>query len=194
MKLPRDLSGTALAKALGRIGYRVSRQTGSHIRLTADMPTQHHVTIPAHDPLKLVPLRRFSVTSLRTSRSAGTPFSIGSSGSRPEARRPIRFPAARRRKLRLSRAGVDRCKNGLHCRWFAGKRSCAAHHPAPRSCRRACPAPHRARQSWSDSSTLYFAGAEPLDRRGSAWTRGHADLPQTATRTATTGTGCYVTN
>jgi len=53
MKLPRDLSGTALAKALGRIGYRVSRQTGSHIRLTADMPTQHHVTIPAHDPLKL---------------------------------------------------------------------------------------------------------------------------------------------
>ena len=53
MKLPRDLSGTALATALGRIGYRVSRQTGSHIRLTADMPSQHHVTIPAHDPLKL---------------------------------------------------------------------------------------------------------------------------------------------
>jgi predicted RNA binding protein YcfA (HicA-like mRNA interferase family) len=53
MKLPRDLSGAALAKALGRIGYRVSRQTGSHIRLTADMPTQRHVTIPAHDPLKL---------------------------------------------------------------------------------------------------------------------------------------------
>ena len=53
MKLPRDLSGTELAKALGRIGYRVSRQTGSHIRLTTDLPTQHHVTIPAHDPLKL---------------------------------------------------------------------------------------------------------------------------------------------
>ena len=53
MKLPRDLSGTEVAKALGRIGYRVSRQTGSHIRLTTDLPTQHHVTIPAHDPLKL---------------------------------------------------------------------------------------------------------------------------------------------
>ena len=53
MKLPRDLSGAELAKALGRIGYSVSRQTGSHIRLTTDSPTQHHVTIPAHDPLKL---------------------------------------------------------------------------------------------------------------------------------------------
>jgi len=53
VKLPRDLSGAELARALGRIGYRVSRQTGSHIRLTTDLPTQHHVTIPAHDPLKL---------------------------------------------------------------------------------------------------------------------------------------------
>ena len=53
MKLPRDLSGAELAKALGRIGYRISRQTGSHIRLTTDSPTQHHITIPAHDPLKL---------------------------------------------------------------------------------------------------------------------------------------------
>ena len=53
MKLPRDLSGADLVKALGQIGYRVTRQTGSHIRLTLDSPTQHHVTIPAHDPLKL---------------------------------------------------------------------------------------------------------------------------------------------
>jgi predicted RNA binding protein YcfA (HicA-like mRNA interferase family) len=52
-KLPRDLSGAELAKALGRVGYRVTRQTGSHIRLTAVQPAQHHVTIPAHDPLKL---------------------------------------------------------------------------------------------------------------------------------------------
>jgi predicted RNA binding protein YcfA (HicA-like mRNA interferase family) len=34
MKLPRDLSGEALAKALERLGYTVDRQTGSHIRLT----------------------------------------------------------------------------------------------------------------------------------------------------------------
>jgi predicted RNA binding protein YcfA (HicA-like mRNA interferase family) len=53
MKLPRDLAGLELAKALGKVGYRVSRQTGSHIRLTTEQPSQHHITIPAHDPLKL---------------------------------------------------------------------------------------------------------------------------------------------
>jgi len=53
VKLPRDLSGTELAKALSHLGYRVTRQTGSHIRLTIDEPSQHHVTIPAHDPLKV---------------------------------------------------------------------------------------------------------------------------------------------
>ena len=53
MKLPRDLSGADLARALAKVGYRVTRQTGSHLRLTADSPTQHHVTIPAHDPLKV---------------------------------------------------------------------------------------------------------------------------------------------
>lgn len=31
----------------------MTRQTGSHIRLTAELPAQHHVTIPAHDPLKV---------------------------------------------------------------------------------------------------------------------------------------------
>lgn len=53
MKVPRDLSGVALAKALSKVGYQVTRQTGSHIRLTAQIPTQHHVTVPAHDPLKV---------------------------------------------------------------------------------------------------------------------------------------------
>ena len=53
MKLPRDLSGADLAKALTRLGYRITRQTGSHVRLTTDLPAQHHVTIPAHDPLKV---------------------------------------------------------------------------------------------------------------------------------------------
>ena len=53
MKVPRDLSGAELAKALGKIGYGITRQTGSHIRLTTQSPTQHHVTVPAHDPLKL---------------------------------------------------------------------------------------------------------------------------------------------
>jgi predicted RNA binding protein YcfA (HicA-like mRNA interferase family) len=52
VKLPRDLSGLELARALGKLGYRVTRQTGSHLRLTIEAPAQHHVTIPAHDPLK----------------------------------------------------------------------------------------------------------------------------------------------
>ncbi len=53
MKLPRDLSGAELAKALSGIGYRITRQTGSHLRLTLDTPPQHHITIPAHDTLKV---------------------------------------------------------------------------------------------------------------------------------------------
>ena len=53
MKLPRDLSGVELARVLSGIGYRISRQTGSHIRLTLEIPTQHHLTVPAHDPLKV---------------------------------------------------------------------------------------------------------------------------------------------
>lgn len=53
MKLPRDLSGSDLVKALGRVGYQVTRQTGSHIRLTRNSSGSHHVTVPAHDPLKI---------------------------------------------------------------------------------------------------------------------------------------------
>lgn len=53
MKLPRDLSGAQLAKALARVGYSTTRQTGSHLRLTIASPSEHHVTIPVHDPLKV---------------------------------------------------------------------------------------------------------------------------------------------
>ena len=53
MKLPRDLSGAELMRALGKLGYRVTRQAGSHVRLTTDTPSQHHVTIPNHDALKV---------------------------------------------------------------------------------------------------------------------------------------------
>ncbi len=53
MKLPRDLSGAQLAKALARLGYCTTRQTGSHLRLTTASPSQHHVTIPVHNPLKV---------------------------------------------------------------------------------------------------------------------------------------------
>lgn len=53
MRLPRDVSGADLARRLSRIGYRITRQTGSHMRLTIDAPTQHHVTVPKHDALRL---------------------------------------------------------------------------------------------------------------------------------------------
>lgn len=53
MRLPRDLSGDRLAKVLGRLGYEVTRQTGSHIRLTTWQGGEHHVTIPKHDPIRL---------------------------------------------------------------------------------------------------------------------------------------------
>ena len=53
MKLPRDLSEKDLAKALGQLGYHVTRQTSSHMRLTTQEGGQHHVTIPDHHMLKV---------------------------------------------------------------------------------------------------------------------------------------------
>ena len=53
MRLPRDLAGADLAKALGRLGYETTRQTGSHIRLTTQVEGEHHVTIPLQGPVKV---------------------------------------------------------------------------------------------------------------------------------------------
>jgi predicted RNA binding protein YcfA (HicA-like mRNA interferase family) len=53
MKLPRDVSGDDLAKRLQVLGYQVSRQVGSHLRLTTTQRGEHHVTVPRHDFLKL---------------------------------------------------------------------------------------------------------------------------------------------
>ena len=53
MKLPRDLSGQQLARLLQRLGYDVTRQTGSHIRLTRAGEKPHHITIPGHATLKV---------------------------------------------------------------------------------------------------------------------------------------------
>lgn len=49
MKLPRDMSGEDLARLLEKLGYQVARQTGSHLRLTTAIPSEHHVTIPRHE-------------------------------------------------------------------------------------------------------------------------------------------------
>lgn len=53
MRLPRNLSGADLATALHRLGYKITRQSGSHLRLTTNELGQHHVTIPNHDPVKV---------------------------------------------------------------------------------------------------------------------------------------------
>jgi len=53
MRLPRDWGGEKLAKLLGRYGYEITRQTGSHVRLTTQQGGEHHVTIPRHSPLRV---------------------------------------------------------------------------------------------------------------------------------------------
>ena len=53
MRLPRDTSAQELIKSLQKLGYVVTRQKGSHIRLTTTSNGQHHLTIPNHNTLKL---------------------------------------------------------------------------------------------------------------------------------------------
>ncbi|MFN9695760.1 MAG: type II toxin-antitoxin system HicA family toxin [Synechococcaceae cyanobacterium] len=51
MRIPRDLNGADLAKRLGQFGYTITRQSGSHMRLTRiDVGREQHLTIPAHKP------------------------------------------------------------------------------------------------------------------------------------------------
>lgn len=52
MKLPRDIGAADLIKRLKPLGYTVTRQTGSHIRLTTEQNGQHHLTLPNHNPVK----------------------------------------------------------------------------------------------------------------------------------------------
>jgi len=54
LKLPRDLSGDDLVRLLGQFGYQVSRQTGSHLRLTSKRTgVEHHLTVPMHKQLRV---------------------------------------------------------------------------------------------------------------------------------------------
>lgn len=53
MKLPRDVSGEEIAKLLGRLGYGVTRQTGSHVRLSRLAEVEHRITIPRHSALRV---------------------------------------------------------------------------------------------------------------------------------------------
>jgi predicted RNA binding protein YcfA (HicA-like mRNA interferase family) len=53
MRIPRDLSGNDLAALLKSFSYALTRQTGSHMRLTTQREGEHHVTIPNHPSLRL---------------------------------------------------------------------------------------------------------------------------------------------
>lgn len=57
MKTPRDLSGTELAKALRILGYVVTRQNGSHLRVTTQLCGEHHEVVPNHSPIKIGTLK-----------------------------------------------------------------------------------------------------------------------------------------
>ena len=53
MRIPRDITGQDLIKILKKCDYIVTKQTGSHIRLTSTFNGEHHITVPNHDPLRI---------------------------------------------------------------------------------------------------------------------------------------------
>jgi len=59
LKVPRDLSGHGLASLLQRYGYRITRQTGSHVQLECKhAASEHHISIPAHESLRIGTLNK----------------------------------------------------------------------------------------------------------------------------------------
>lgn len=52
MKLPRDVDGRQLVKALRELGYEETRRKGSHIRVTTQRNGEHHEVVPDHNPIK----------------------------------------------------------------------------------------------------------------------------------------------
>lgn len=54
MRLPRDLNSNDLINGARKLGYVVTRQTGSHIRLTTQQKGQHHITVPNHNPINTI--------------------------------------------------------------------------------------------------------------------------------------------
>ena len=53
MKIPRNVDGNTLIKKLKPLGYQVTRQVGSHIRLTTVQNGVHKITIPNHNPIRV---------------------------------------------------------------------------------------------------------------------------------------------
>jgi len=54
MKIPRDISSNDIIQLLKKYDYKITRQTGSHIRLTSNLKgKEHNITIPSHKDLKV---------------------------------------------------------------------------------------------------------------------------------------------
>ena len=54
MKIPRNISGNDLISALQKMDFKITRQKGSHIRLTKIISSEeYHITIPNHNPIKI---------------------------------------------------------------------------------------------------------------------------------------------
>ena len=54
MKVPRDVDASHLINVLVKYGYVITRQTGSHIRLSKKLDDgEHSITIPNHNPIKI---------------------------------------------------------------------------------------------------------------------------------------------
>jgi predicted RNA binding protein YcfA (HicA-like mRNA interferase family) len=53
VKTPRNVDGPQLVKALKKLGYERVRQEGSHIRLSTQQNSEHHVTVPNHAPIRV---------------------------------------------------------------------------------------------------------------------------------------------
>jgi len=59
MRSPKDVNARDLIKVLGRYGYVVIRQEGSHIRMGKTVSDKtHKVTIPNHNPMKIGTFQR----------------------------------------------------------------------------------------------------------------------------------------
>ena len=54
MKIPRDVSSDKIVKLLKKNEYKITRQTGSHIRLTSNIKEmEHNITIPKQNGLRI---------------------------------------------------------------------------------------------------------------------------------------------
>ncbi|PIQ68739.1 MAG: hypothetical protein COV91_02570 [Candidatus Taylorbacteria bacterium CG11_big_fil_rev_8_21_14_0_20_46_11] len=50
-RLPQISGKASIAKFL-RLGYSITRQKGSHVRLVANLPGKRHLSVPLHKVLK----------------------------------------------------------------------------------------------------------------------------------------------